>query len=314
MLSKTKIILNQNLIIKSKSSLNKIITRAYSYANEHDLISAYQRNVLVADAQNIAKNTEDVVFATTGAFSINNIYGSFSSRFDVVSTNFINVNNIPWNSSYLSVESLINNSPRLISKLNHQLVTDIHTGCFSSKNFADQKLNTVQEVACVNIVPKYIPFRSLEFNKLNYNIPYSYFNLTGQHRPDYIGCIVSSYGQQYIFYIDLKRTTIWDFEQTILGLNAKKAIYCNIHLVGDAQQNYVFDPRVKFELEKSFKNVYNINIQSGDPIARLVANESLLKFSYFRARGDIESYNQIPLNTPKFITLQMLHDSYPTII
>lgn len=80
----------------------------------------------------------------------------------------------------------------------------------------------------------------MSFNKNIQNINYSYKNLSGQSRPDYVGCLVTADGDHYIYYIDLKRTTLQQFEMTVLGYVPKKTIYCNIHLLGDVNQNQVF--------------------------------------------------------------------------
>lgn len=287
-------------ILQKKST--SILHRNFNSLQHLD--SYYLTGLATKNVPMIATVIEDVSLGNINLSYANNNFGGFCNHIDILGQ----VN--PWNLTPYSIQSLFHNMPKFYNKLDSEHLTQINTGGFNQKVYVDKRLNTTQEIICANAAPKFMSINKLSFNNAIYNIPFNYKNLTGQSRPDYLGCWVTLDGDQYIYYIDLKRTTLKQFEMTVQGQLTGKNVYCNIHVLGDVNQNHVFSSALQPFLIKSYHDVYNFNIKSNDLIAIKVANSSLPHFNYFLIKRDIDSWNRIPLNTSKFLTLDMLKNFY----
>ncbi|RYX79582.1 hypothetical protein EON71_00830 [bacterium] len=85
---------------------------------------------------------------------------------------------------------------------------------------------------------------------------------------------------------------------------------CNFYFLSDISSKHVFSSNTRMELERAYNSVCAKNLASADLAAIHMVHESKSSFNQFRLRGDVESYNRIVVNTPKFFTLDFIRNIF----
>ncbi|RYE13699.1 MAG: hypothetical protein EOP34_08255 [Rickettsiales bacterium] len=283
-----------------------------NYNDFSDFTTSFSKSHLSLDAAQIAFHSTNIILCNSNSsgFRFEANLGYFMCHSDMIGQQAISAisKSVTWNWSGFSVKSVIENSLILKRNIDPRLIQNWNY--FGSKQFVHQKCNTVQELVCATTAPKAFRVDDVILNKSIYPIPFSRINMTSNSYPDYACAVVLQGGLVFRYFADLKVTNLANFEKKIIMLHKSKTVSSNFYFISDIGPNHVFSYNTKMELERSYTDVCIQHIASGDPVAIAMVNQSKQSYSEFLLKGDVDSYNKLPVNTPKFIVLDFIRNIF----
>ena len=166
-----------------------------------------------------------------------------------------------------------------------------------------QRSNTLGELTCIEACRRNFSFlRSMDMTWGKNIDPHS-AALTGNARPDYACSIVYSNRKVHYYHADLKKTSLKSFESMIYHSHPHSIINTNIYWIDDMRFNngYVFRGLTKIRLEDSYNGIIQFYKKLDPSLAKEMYLNSQHAFNKFKQTGLAQDYNDIPINTPKFI-------------